>query len=92
MVLGSVQISLFYMDFLSISLIYISVFILVPYCCDYGSFVVQTEVREPDSSSSMFSLSKLLWLFRSFVFLYKLQNASSVENAIDSWIGISLNL
>ena len=37
-----------------VRLIYISVFVAVPYCLDYCSFVVYFEVGEPDSSSSIF--------------------------------------
>ena len=40
--------------FYPVPLIYISVFVPVPYCLDYCSFVVQSEVRESDSSSSVF--------------------------------------
>ena len=37
-----------------VPLIYISVFVPVPYCLDYCSFVVYFEVREPESSISGF--------------------------------------
>ena len=37
----------------SVPLIYVSVFLSVPYFFDYCSFVVQSEVREHDSSSSI---------------------------------------
>ena len=40
--------------FYPVPLIYISVFVPVAYCLDYCSFVVESEVREPDSSSSIF--------------------------------------
>ena len=49
--------------FYPVPLIYISVFVPVPYCFDDCSFVVQSEVREPDCS---FSFSLLLWLFVVF--------------------------
>ena len=39
--------------FYPVPLMYISVFVPVPYCLDYCSFVVQSEVREPDSSSGL---------------------------------------
>ena len=42
--------------FYPVPLIYISVFVIVPYCLDYCSFVVQSEVREPESK-----LIQLLW-------------------------------
>ena len=37
----------------SVPLIYVSVFLSVPYFFDYCSFVVQSEVREHDSSTSI---------------------------------------
>ena len=40
--------------FYPVPLIYVSVFVPVPYCLDYCNFVVQSEVRESDSSSSVF--------------------------------------
>ena len=40
--------------FYPVPLIYISVFVPVPYHLDYYSFVVESEVRDPDSSSSVF--------------------------------------
>ena len=39
--------------FYFVSLIYISVFVPVPYCLDDYSFVVEPEVRQVDSSSSI---------------------------------------
>jgi len=60
----------------------------VPYCLDDCGFVVEPEVREVDSSSS-------LWLFE--VFLYFRKNceiicSSYVKNTVGSLIGIALNL
>ena len=40
--------------FYPVPLIYMPVFVPLPYCLDYYSFVVQSEVRESDSSSSIF--------------------------------------
>ena len=45
---------IYFWAFYPLSLIYVSVFVSVPYCFDYGSFVVWSKVREPDSSSSIF--------------------------------------
>ena len=42
-------------------LIYIPIFVLVPYCFDYCSSVIQPEVRELDCTSC-FSFLRLLWL------------------------------
>ena len=39
--------------FYFVPLIYISVFVPVPYCLDYCGFVVQPEVKQVDSSSSI---------------------------------------
>ena len=50
--------------FYVVPLIYISVFVLAPYCLDDCGFVVEPEVRQVDSSISSFS--RLLWLFEVF--------------------------
>ena len=54
------------------SLIYISIFGPVPYCLDYCSFLVDSEVREPDSSGSVFLSQDCFGYSGSFVFPYKL--------------------
>ena len=41
------------LGFLFVPLIYISVFVPVPYCLDDCSFVVEPEVRQGDSSGSI---------------------------------------
>ena len=38
----------------SVPLTHVSVFVPIPCCFDYCSFVVESKVREPDSSSSFF--------------------------------------
>ena len=58
--------------FYPVPLIYISVFVPVPYCLDCCSFVVQSEVREPDASSSIFLSQGCFGYSGSFVFPYKL--------------------
>ena len=58
--------------FYPVPLIYISVFVPVPYCLDYCSSVVQSEVREPDSSNSVFLSQDCFGYSGSFVFPYKL--------------------
>ena len=58
-------------DFQLISLVYISVFVPVPCCLDYCSFVVLSEARELDSSSSILS-QECFGYSRFFVFPYKL--------------------
>ena len=47
----------------SIPLNYMSVFVLVPCCFDYCSFVVQPEVWEHDTSQLCSFFSRLLWQF-----------------------------
>ena len=59
------------LGFLSYSLIYISVFLSVPYHLDYCSFVVKSEVRKIDSSSSILSQGCFDYS-RSFAFLRRL--------------------
>ena len=51
-----------------------SVFVPVPYCFDYYSFVILSEVREPDSSNSIFLSQDCFGYSWSFVFPYKLWN------------------
>ena len=85
--------------FYFVPLTYISVFVLVPYGPDDCSFVVEPEVRQVDSSSSIL-LSQdffgyLSWFF--FFFLYFHANceiicSSSVKNITGSLIGIALYL
>ena len=47
-------------------------FMPVPQCLDYCSFVVQSEIMEPDSSSSIFLSQDCFGYSGSFVFPYKL--------------------
>ena len=74
--------------------IYIFVLVPVPYCLDYCSFVVFSEVREPDSSSSIFFPSRLLWLFRVLCVSIQILRffVLVVKNATGNLIGIALNL
>ena len=58
--------------FYSVPLIYISVFVPVPYCLDDCGFVVETEVRQVESSSSIFLFQDCFGYLRFSVFLYKL--------------------
>ena len=80
----------------SISLVYMSVFMLVPHCFDDCSFVISFEIRECETSNFvLFFFSRLFWLLGvpwefiqilGWIFLY-LQ-----KNAIGILIGIALNL
>ena len=53
-------------------LIYISVFVPVPYCLDDCGFVVEPEVRQVDSSISILLSQDCFAYSRFFVFSYKL--------------------
>ena len=52
--------------------LYISFFVPVPYCLDDYSFVVQSEVRKVDSSSSILLSQDCFGYLGSFVFPYEL--------------------
>ena len=58
--------------FYFVPLIYISVFVLVPYCLDDCGFVVEPEVRQVDSSSSILLSQDCFGCSRFFVFPYTL--------------------
>ena len=58
--------------FYFVPLIYISVLVPVPYCLDDYSFVVETEVRQVDSFSSILLSQDCFGYSRFFVFPYKL--------------------
>ena len=60
--------------FYCVPLIYISVFVLVPYCLDDCAFVVESKVRQVDSSSSILLSQDYFGYSRFFVFPYKLWN------------------
>ena len=55
-----------------VPLIYIFVFVPVPYCLDDRGFVVEPEVRQVDSSSSILLCQDCFVCSRFFVFPYKL--------------------
>ena len=58
--------------FYFVPLIYISVFVPVPYCLDDCGFVVEPEVRQVDSSGSILLSQDCFGYSRFFVFPYKL--------------------
>ena len=58
--------------FCFVPLIYISVFVPMPYCLDDCGFVVEPEVRQVDSSSSILLSQGCFGYSRFFVFPYKL--------------------
>ena len=80
--------------FYFVPLIYVSVFAPVPYCLDDCGFVVEPEVRQVDSSSSIL-LSQDCFGYSSFLYFHtnwEIICSSSVKNTIGSLIGIALNL
>ena len=69
------------------------VFVPVPYCLD-GGFVVEPEVRQADSSSSIL-LSQDCFGYSRFLYFHincEIICSSSVKNTVGSLIGIALNL
>ena len=80
--------------FYLIPLICKSVFVPVPYCFDHCSFTVYSEVREPNSSSSVFLSQDCFRLSESCVSTQILRffSSKSAKNAIGNLIGIALNL
>ena len=58
--------------FYFVPLIYISVFVPVPYCLDDCVFIVEPEIRQVDSSSSILLSQDCFGYSRFFVFPYKL--------------------
>ena len=80
--------------FYFVPLIYISVFVPVPYCLDDCGFVVEPEVRQVNSSSSI-RLSQDCFGYSRFVYFRtncEIICSSSVENTAGRLIGIALNL
>ena len=66
----------------------------VPYYLDDCGFVVEPEVRQVDSSSSILLSQDCFGYLKSFVFAYncEITCSSSVKNTVGSLIGIALNL
>ena len=69
----------------------------VPYCLDDCGFVVEPEVRQVDSSSSILLSQDCFGYSRLVFFLYFHTNCEiifsiSVKNTAGSLIGIALNL
>ena len=68
----SIGVWIYLWAFYFVPLIYISVFVLVPYCLDDCGFVVEPEIRQVDSSSSILLSQDCFGYSRFFVFSYKL--------------------
>ena len=77
--------------FYFVPLIYISVFVSVPYCLDC-SYVVQSEVRQVDSSNSILLSHGCFQGFLYFHTNFEIICSSSLKNTLGSLIGIALNL
>ena len=77
-----------------VPLIYMSIFMPVPYGLDDSSFILQSEVKQVDSSTSLLFL-KIALAIRGFVCFhmnFEIMCFSSVKNTIGSLIGIAFNL
>ena len=68
----SIGVWIYHWAFYFVPLIYISVFVPVPYCLDDCGFVVEPEVRQVDSSSFILLSQDCFGYSRFFVFPYKL--------------------
>ena len=80
--------------FYHVPLIHVSVFVPVSYYFDDCRFVVWSEVRNPDSSSSVFLFQCCFGYLGSFLFAYKFLNICSccVKNVFGNLIRIKMNL
>ena len=66
-----------------------SVLVPGPYCFDYCRYIVQPEVRERESSSSVLLSQDCFGYLGSFVFPYKYA-FFSMKNIIDNLIGVCI--
>ena len=90
----SIGVWIYLWAFYFVPVIYISVFVPVSYCLDDCSFVVQSEVRQVDSSSSIL-LSQDYSSYSRFLYFHtncEIICSSSLKNTVGSLIGIALNL
>ena len=72
-----------------------SVFVPVLYYFSYHNFVMEFEIKESDSSNSIFLFQDCSGYSGSCVLLYKLQtffSSNSVKNAISNLRGIALSV
>lgn len=78
----------------SIPLIYVFVFMSVPYCFDYYSFVVRFGIRECYASSLVLLSQKCFgyWGSHGSIQTLELLLSISVKNATRTLMGIALNL
>ena len=85
---------IYFWAFYSVPLTYISAFVPVPYCLDDCGFVVEPEVRQVNSSSSILLSQDCFGYSRFFYFHTNCEiiGSSFVKNTVGSLIGIALNL
>ena len=95
--LSDCSVWVYFWAFYSVPLIHLSVFVPVPYVL-ITIALQYSQVRQRDSSSSVFLFQDHFGYLGSFVFPYKLNKknfffcSSSVKNAIGNLIGIAFNL
>ena len=80
--------------FCLVSLVYISIFVPVPYCLDDSSFVVQSEVGRliPPAPFFFLKITLAVWGLLCLHMNFEVFFSSSVKNAIGNLKGIALNL
>lgn len=84
--------SIYFWALYSAQLIYISVFIPIPCCFGYFSFVVLSDIREHNTSHFVLFL-KISVVIQNLVVLCNLRiSCSSSEKSLDILIGVVLNL
>ena len=90
----SIGVWIYLWAFYFVPVIYMSVFVPAPYCFDDCGFVVEPEVRQVGSSSSILLSQDCFGYSRFFVFPYECEIicSNSVKNTAGSLIGIALNL
>ena len=82
-------------EFLSCSIdLYISIFVSVPSCLTYGSFVVSLKSGSliPPTPFFFLSIALAVWGLLCFYSNSKIFCSNSVKSAIGNLIGIALNL
>ena len=89
----SIGVWIYLWAFYFVPLIYVSVFVPVPYCLDECSFVVEPESGRLIPPVPFFFL-KIALVIQGFLYFHtncEIISSSSVKNTIDSLIGIALN-
>ena len=90
----SIGVWIYLWAFYFVPLIYISVFVPVPYCLDDCGFVVETEVRQVIPPVLFFFL-KIDLAIRGFLYFHtncEIICSSSLKKTVGSLIGTALNL